>query len=254
MIVGVVQLAYPRHGLPADTFDYFVEEVATYPNADAAMLAVRELLRTRTGEFPPGLPEILRAIAETDTAAPTFGQAWAELTEVASTCDYFSSEAPRFSHVALDELARQLGWETFRMADPGDTYWMHAAEERYGAICRREVEDRIAGRPTLADRQPRALPGEARDLLADVIGETRPSTPPTGDGRVPEPLKEYHRRHLLRSDIQPGVPGAPRPRVQVEPDTPAELARKKRLAAEVAAEERKRLAAEDDEAPNEGRS
>ena len=87
----------------------------------------------------------------------------------ASTADPY--DAPRFSHPAIDELARQIGWENFRLSDPLDTYFVHAAESRYRDLCEREERARVLGEPGLAARDVRELPPGLAELVEGIGDE-----------------------------------------------------------------------------------
>jgi hypothetical protein len=110
-----------------------------------AKRALDSLAGTET--YPPTPQKIRRVALEESIASPPFGEAWAEMVEAASTCDYFDSRPPPMSHPAIDELARQIGWGDFRVSNPEDTYYQHSARERYSEIVERSTRRMMQGLP-----------------------------------------------------------------------------------------------------------
>lgn len=168
-IVALIQAAYPRHPWPQSTVAFFASELQRAGEFEVVVGVVRSMLRTRAGDFPPALSELLGAIADASTGIPSFEYALMALREAAVTCDYFSSEPPQDLHPAARELGRQLGWEDFRFGDHvGDTYYEHTARQRYEQIVLHARSRVVEGLP--AWESPAELPSEVRGLV-EGIGE-----------------------------------------------------------------------------------
>ena len=130
----------------------------------SARLGVESIIRSGS-RFFPRVSEIRRAAMESTADLPSFGEAWAEMSSRAS------NDRPKFSHEVIRELVRQIGWENFQLSDPLDTYFEHAAKERYEAICQREMRSLLNGAPALSERRRFELTdGDVRGLV-EGIGE-----------------------------------------------------------------------------------
>lgn len=168
-VVALIQAAYPRHPWPEPTVGLFASELERFDRAPTEQ-AVRAILRVRTNEFPPSVGELLSGLVREGGELPSFGEAWAEMSSKASVGDPVTP--PSFSHVVVDELARQIRWERFRMSSRDDTYFEYAARQRYDEICERELHDISLGLPTLADRAEmrRLAEGKGVGELVQGIG------------------------------------------------------------------------------------
>lgn len=140
-------------------------------DAEDATQALDELAAEDT--YPPTPQRIRRAALEQSIDVPTFGEAWAEMVESASTCNYFSSVPPTMSHPAIDELARQVGWSDFRVSNPEDTYYQHSARARYEEIVDRSLRRALQGLSAFEERwsELEETPHEMRELVEGIGDE-----------------------------------------------------------------------------------
>lgn len=136
-------------------------------DAEDAQRALDSLAGQET--YPPTPQRIRRAALEASIDAPDFDEAWFEMVESASRCNYFDSRAPIMSHPAIDELARQIGWSDFRVSNPEDTYYQHSARERYAEIVNRSMRRVMQRLPAFEDRYE--LPDHGRRQLTDGMSE-----------------------------------------------------------------------------------
>lgn len=163
------RVIFPQVAVPLREEDDLAMPVWIEKLADLEQSEVKAAIdRLALGRFPPNVVQIRADAIVHRNDAPSFGEAWAEMTERASTCDWFGGRIPEFSHPAIDELARQIGWNTFRMSDPGDSYRVHQATARYEEITQRAIERELQGLP--AYRTHEELP-EGMAELVEGIGQ-----------------------------------------------------------------------------------
>lgn len=138
-------------------------------DAEDAVRALDSLAATE--DYPPTPQRIRRAALEESLGTPSFGEAWAEMVDAASRCDYFDSRPPRMSHPAIDALARQVGWSDFRVSNPEDTYYQHSARERYEEIVNRSVRRTLQGLPAFDDNAREFSRSVQHQLVEDTSDE-----------------------------------------------------------------------------------
>lgn len=156
-----------EHDLGETTLSVYVDALHDL-DYEPARMGVETIIRSG-GRFFPRISEIRRMAMESSAAFPSFGEAWREMSSKASAGDGINP--PGFSHPVIRELVRQIGWENFRLSEEGDTYFEHAASQRYEAICEREMRALLTGAPSLADRPRLELPGEDIRRLVEGIGD-----------------------------------------------------------------------------------
>jgi len=138
-----------EHDVGETTLSVYIDALEDL-DYQSARLGVETIIRSG-GRFFPRVSEIRRAAFESGARFPAFGEAWAEMSSRASAGN--GIDPPAFSHPVITELVRQTGWENFRLSDPLDTYFEHAAKERYEAICDREMRALLTGAPSLTERR-----------------------------------------------------------------------------------------------------
>lgn len=168
-LLAVVQVAF-AHDLPEATVAMYVEHLLDL-DYESASKGVTLLIRGGD-RFFPRISDIRRAALGAAGMFPSFGEAWKEMQSMASYGSTNQRTPPPFSHAVIDELARQIGWENFRMSSEFDTYFISMAERRYRDICGREEEARLLGLPGLqSPTRTNELPDGRLMELADGVGQ-----------------------------------------------------------------------------------
>jgi len=163
------RVLFPQVAVPERAEDDLAIPVWVQKLADLEQAEVQAAIdRLAVAGYPPNVVQIRADVLAHRSEAPSFGEAWAEMVEAASTCDWFGA-LPEFSHPAVRELARQIGWDEFRRSDPADTYAVHQASGRYAEITRRAVERELAGLP--AFQTPDELPEGMAELVEGIFGK-----------------------------------------------------------------------------------
>jgi hypothetical protein len=106
-LVGELMAAY-RTGqqVAPETVEVYVTDILDL-DYEPAVLAIKRLRQTRT--FLPSIAEVRQAATEiTAGQLPDGGQAWAEVTDQIRAVGY--TGRPEFSHSAIAETVRALGW------------------------------------------------------------------------------------------------------------------------------------------------
>jgi hypothetical protein len=161
--------------------------------SDLSVEAVRRAIDecAVSSEFPP-TPQHVRARAlELTAEVPGFEEAWTELLENASTCDWFSSVPPETMSLPAQALGRSLGWLQFREAEL-NTYFVHEARQRFSEISERAARRVREGLPAYEEPEPKALPGEVAELLEGIGAPTQETIPPPAGL-----FAKFRRRHGL---------------------------------------------------------
>lgn len=164
-LAALYEASYSRE-LPDDTRQMWCKLLADVER-NHAFAALNEI--AAVSNFPPTPQHIRLRALELGAGIADFGEVWSELVEAASTCDYFDPRPPSTLSRPAHALARQLGWADFRVSDPTDTYYVHAAQQRYTDIVSRAQRNLGQGLP--AFDTPFELPeGDDMRSLVEGIG------------------------------------------------------------------------------------
>lgn len=112
-VLAVLTTAYPSANIPENTVELYMEMLIVHDYL-LTKQAVYRLLKT--SKFFPTIAEIEEAIEKTTVQdIPDVEQAWLDVQKTMSKTGYF--ESPKFSHPAIAEAVRCIGWDNIRMSE-----------------------------------------------------------------------------------------------------------------------------------------
>lgn len=166
-IVLRVALNWPTPEWDQDSLEFWMRSFMRLP-APGAEAAIEAFVQTRQSTFRPVLAEALSAVVMRLDEMPGFEQAWAEMSSRAGSGNYFApSEPPVMSHPLINDFARALGWERFRMSDSGDVFYLAQARKVFDSLTVRRSNELIE-HPELLGAHVVLYPGyEVAHALAD---------------------------------------------------------------------------------------
>lgn len=140
-VCGVMAAAYPGFNLRAETIAVYAELLA---DLDTDTLAVAAKQAVAESKFFPTVAELReRVIAMNKRAggAPTAEEAWREVLNAfgRTAC---TDPQPKFSHAAIDETVRRIGWRDIGMCQEDDVRILFAQfRTTYDRLIERAVDD-----------------------------------------------------------------------------------------------------------------
>ena len=116
-VVAVIAAAYPQWPASKETVAVYADALADLSHADA-MAAVRDLILTED-RWPTVATIRRRAADRAGILAPTSTQAWAEVVGQADEQGRYGQ--PRWTHPAIREAVKAVGWYEICMSTNQDT-------------------------------------------------------------------------------------------------------------------------------------